>query len=144
MDIDGLLDAVGLLRRRVRQIAGRPWPALELSDAQVELVRLLRRRPGTSVAAAAQELGLAPNTVSTLVRQLADLGLLARTPDAEDRRIARLSLTPDTQSHVEQWRDRRSTQVADAISQLTSQEREDLARAVPAIGRLAEILSPAR
>lgn len=95
------------------------------------------------MAAAAQELGLAANTVSTLVRQLTDLGLVARTADPDDRRIARLALTPATQSHVEQWRDRRSAQVADAVSRLTPQEREDLARAVPAITRLAEILSPA-
>lgn len=139
---DDLLGAVAQLRHRVRRIAGRPWPAIELSGAQVELVRLLRRRPGMSVAEAAGELGVAANTVSTLVRQLTDLGLLARTADTADRRIARLALTPSTQRHVEQWRDKRSVQVAEAISRLTPQERDDLAKAVPAINRLADLLNP--
>nr|WP_232320542.1 MarR family transcriptional regulator [Rhodococcus sp. WMMA185] len=44
----------------------------------MELARLLRRRPGISVADAAAGLGLAANTVSTLARQIVDAGLVER------------------------------------------------------------------
>jgi DNA-binding MarR family transcriptional regulator len=111
-----------------------------LSNAQVELVRLVRRRPGVSVAEAATELGLAANTVSTLVRQLTDAGLLRRVADADDRRVARLRLTAPAQRRVEQWRDRRAGLVAEAIAGLPAADRRALARAVPVIAQLAAVL----
>jgi DNA-binding MarR family transcriptional regulator len=139
---------MGLLRRRARRVVGRPWPMETLSNAQVELVRLVRRRPGISVTEAATDLGLAANTVSTLVRQLTDAGLLRRLADADDRRVARLQLTAPAQRRVEQWRDRRTGLVAEAIAGLPVADRRALARAVPVIARLAALLqdetTPAR
>src|SRR5665648_438557 len=75
---DDLFTAVGQLRRHGRRLGGGPVSAGALSGAQVELVRLVRRRPGLSVAEAAAELALAPNTVSTLVGQLAEVDVLTR------------------------------------------------------------------
>jgi DNA-binding MarR family transcriptional regulator len=138
-----LFDAIGLLRRRARRVAGRPWPLETLSNAQAELVRLVRRRPGVSVAEAADELGLAGNTVSTLVRQLTEAGLLRRTTDADDRRIARLRLTAPAQRRVEQWRDRRAGLVADAMTALSAADRRALERAIPVIAKLAGAVQPA-
>src|SRR6185437_8234753 len=64
-----LLDALGAFRRTLRRHVGAPFSP-PLTSAQVELVRVVRREPGTSVAEAAEKLGVAPNTVSTLVGQL--------------------------------------------------------------------------
>jgi DNA-binding MarR family transcriptional regulator len=137
---EDLFDAIGLLRRRARRVVGRPWPMETLSNAQVELVRLVRRRPGVSVAEAATDLGLAANTVSTLVRQLTDVGLLRRLADPDDRRVARLWLTAPAQRRVEQWRDRRTGLVAEAIAGLPAADRRALSRAVPVIAQLAAML----
>jgi DNA-binding MarR family transcriptional regulator len=93
-----------------------------------------------SVAEAATDLGLAANTVSTLVRQLTDAGLLRRLADAADRRIARLRLTAPAQRRVDQWRDRRTGLVAEAIAGLPAADRRALARAVPVIAQLAAML----
>lgn len=135
-----VFDAIGVLRRQARRLAGRPWPIEAVSGAQVELVRLVRRKPGTSVADAAAELGLAPNTVSTLVRQLTDTGLLRRTPDADDRRVARLRLTASAQRRVEVWRDRRAALAAEAIATLPRADRSVLEKAVPVLAELAAAL----
>ena len=75
--------------RRSGRLVGRPPELSELTGAQLDLVRLVGRRPAVSVAQAAAELRLAANTVSTLVRQLTDAGLLLRRVDPVDRRIAR-------------------------------------------------------
>src|SRR5581483_3849085 len=88
-----LLEALGQVRRETRRRVGRPWPMQALSGAQVELVRVVRREPGISVAAAARELGVAANTVSTLVGSLVATGMVRREADPADRRIARLHLT---------------------------------------------------
>ena len=53
---------------------------------------------------AAAELGLVPNTASTLVTKLAADGLLIRTVDADDRRVGRLRLTEPAQHIADESR----------------------------------------
>ena len=137
---DELYDAVGLLRRRSRRLAGAPFPGLALSGAQLELVRLVRREPGLAVAEAATQLGLAPNTVSTLVGQLVALEVVVRERHDSDRRVARLRLTEDARESLEQWRDRRALATTTAVGELTEQERTALRRALPVIRQLADSL----
>jgi DNA-binding MarR family transcriptional regulator len=140
--VDGLHDVVGLLRRRSRRLTGPPLPDLALSGAQLELVRVVRRSPGIGVADAASALGLAPNTVSTLVGRLTALGVLVRERDDTDRRMARLDLTPDTRRALERWRDRRAQATREALSVLDNGERDLLERALPLLARVAAALGP--
>lgn len=49
------------------------------------------------MSVAAGELGLMPNTASTLVSKLSCAGLLEKTADPVDRRISRLRLTESAQ-----------------------------------------------
>ncbi|WP_343988791.1 MarR family winged helix-turn-helix transcriptional regulator [Terrabacter terrae] len=135
--VDDLYDAVGLLRRRSRRLVGAPLPELALSGAQLELMRVVRRSPGVTVAEAARVLGLAPNTVSTLVGQLVAMEVLVRSRDLADRRLARLELTPRAREGLEQWRDRRSQATAAVLAQLPEDERARLAAALPTIARIA-------
>lgn len=134
---DDLYDVIGLLRRRSRRLVGSPLPELALSGAQLELVRVVRRNPGITVAEAARVLGLAPNTVSTLVGQLLAVGVLVRERDDQDRRVARLDLTPSARTGLERWRDRRVQATASALAGLSSAERARLAAALPTIARVA-------
>lgn len=94
-----VLAVVGRFRRQLRRSAGRGFDATGLTEAQAELLRLVGRRPEISVTQAAAELGLAPNTTSTLVSKLASDDLITRAVDADDRRVGRLRLT-DTAQHV--------------------------------------------
>jgi DNA-binding MarR family transcriptional regulator len=137
-----LLAAIGLVRRRLRRSAGRPSALSALTASQAELVRLVRRNPGISVAEAAAELGLVANTVSTLVGQLTERGLLLRTPDESDRRVARLTLTEPAREQVEAWRDRRAALVSNALDGLGPDDRDALRAALPVLGVLAEQLTP--
>jgi DNA-binding MarR family transcriptional regulator len=137
---DELFDAVGLLRRRSRRLAGAPFPGMALSGAQLELVRLVRREPDIAVAEAATTLGLAPNTVSTLVGQLVALDVVVRDRHDSDRRVARLRLTDDARRSLERWRDRRALTTTAAVEQLTAKQQAALRRALPIIRRLADAL----
>ena len=112
---DELLGAMAAIRRAGRQRGGRPRELAALTSAQLELVRLLRRQPGLCVAEAAQELRLAPNTVSTLVRELVAGNVLERRVDEADRRVARLDLVPEMRRKLERWRDERVLTLAAAI-----------------------------
>lgn len=138
---DELLAAMSAIRRNGRRVAARPVELAPLTGAQLELVRLVRRRPAISVAEAAGELRLAPNTVSTLVGQLTEAGLLERTRDSQDRRVARLDLRPDIRRKVDAWRDRRLVHLAAGVSRLSEAERRCLVQAVPVLERIARGLA---
>lgn len=137
---DQLLAAMSDIRRSCRRAGERPAVLLALSGAQLELVRLVRRQPGISVAQAAQQLNVAANTVSTLVGQLTEAGLVDRRPDESDRRVARLALTPEARDRVEAWRDRRTAVLAAAMGRLAPGERSELERVVATLGGLAAAL----
>ncbi|WP_242000859.1 MarR family winged helix-turn-helix transcriptional regulator [Kribbella rubisoli] len=139
---EDLLAAIGLVRRRLRRSAGRPLALSTLTGSQAELVRLVRRNPGISVAEAAAELGLVANTVSTLVGQLTERRMLLRAPDEADRRVARLTLTEPAREQVEAWRDRRAALVNEALDGLTADDRDALRAALPVLDKLAERLTP--
>jgi DNA-binding MarR family transcriptional regulator len=128
-----------VLRRRVR--AGLDVPAL--TGSQVELLRLVESSPGIGVNAAAQELHLAGNSVSTLVNQLTEASLLRRERDPVDRRSAQLFLTPAAVCRLTAWRAARVSILADALSSLDAGERDVLAAAVPALAQLASFLGRA-
>lgn len=137
-----LLETLGLIRRHTRRRVGRPSPMRALTQAQIEVVRVVRRQPGISVACAAAEIGVAANTVSTLVGSLVQTGMLRREPDPKDRRVARLRLTETARQRVERWRDERVAAVTGALVALDDAERRSIGDALPALSRLAERLRP--
>jgi len=141
---DRLLAAVAAVRRSGRRLAGRPAELSPLTGAQLELVKLLRRRPDVSVAEAADELNLAANTVSTLVGQLVEAGLVRRRVDRADRRVARLDLTADMRRKVDAWRDTRVVALGEALERLTARERRHLDDALPVLEQLADELEVSR
>jgi DNA-binding MarR family transcriptional regulator len=137
---DGLLEAVHRIRRLVRQRIRAEWGSPPLPEAQLEVVRLVKARPGLRVQEAAEALGVAPNTVSTLVRLLEAAGLLERRGDPRDRRAIRLHLTPAARARIARWRDRRQAIVAAALAGLAEPDRRAIEAALPALGRLVELL----
>lgn len=133
-----LLAAMGAVRRVARRAVRTSADAQALPPARSELLRLASRRPGIGVAEAAAELRLAPNSVSTMVSQLAEDGLLSRSRDRLDARSVRLTVTEAGAARIEQWRDIRSELAGQALEALSPADRQALTAAVPALTRLAE------
>lgn len=132
---DELMTVNAAMRRLVRRRLREEVPP-RLRPAQVELMRVVGGRPGISVAAAARELHLADNSVSTLVNQLLAAEMLRREIDPDDRRAVRLELTPKAQRHMADWRDRRARMVGARIDELSGEDRAAISAALPALGRL--------
>jgi DNA-binding MarR family transcriptional regulator len=131
-------------RRSLRRTARQDFNREALSPTEVEVMALIRARPGTGVAAAAAELRLAPNTVSTIVRKLVVIGLVHRDFDPDDRRAARLALTQSAEDRLADWRSHRADVLAIAMDGLGPGEREVLGRAVPVLEKLSEALDGAQ
>jgi DNA-binding MarR family transcriptional regulator len=132
---DELMSVNAAMRRLVRRRLREQVPP-RLRPAQVELLMVVGGRPGISVAAAARELHLADNSVSTLVNQLLASGMLRRETDPGDRRAVRLELTPVAHRHIADWRDRRARMVGERIAELSQEDQAVIAAALPALGRL--------
>jgi DNA-binding MarR family transcriptional regulator len=133
-----LLAAIGAVRRSARRVVRHAWATEPLPPARGELLRLVAARPGIGVAEAAQELHLAPNTVSTLVGKLADEDLLRRERSAPDGRSVRLAVTGKGQARIEEFRDLRAELAGRALAGLPGADRQALRHAIPALVRLAE------
>ncbi|MEU0218467.1 MarR family transcriptional regulator [Streptomyces sp. NPDC006265] len=134
---EGLADAlVGVQRLIGRRLRGQ-MPDPRLRGAEVELLRLVVTRPGIGISDAAKGLGLAANSVSTLVNQLAKAGYLVRETDPADRRAARLLPTPAAETRLREWRRRRAELVRRHVSRLDEQDRRALYAAIPALRKLA-------
>jgi DNA-binding MarR family transcriptional regulator len=139
----GLLAVIGPLRRALRRVGREGVPGFPLPTSQAELLRVVRLQPGIGVGEAAQQLGLAGNTVSTLVNQLVAAGFLARRRDPADGRVARLELTARADRRMALWRDQREQALGAALDELSARERETLERALPALHKILEVLERA-
>ena len=135
-----LAPAIGRLRRSLNRLTRAGTRRPPIAEAQLEVLRLVERHPSIRVQEVAATLGVAPNTVSTLVHQLIGSALMTRQPDAADGRVARLRLTPGGQDRLRRWRDLRHEILASRLDRLSVEDREALDAAVPALVRLTEAL----
>ncbi|WP_433390402.1 MarR family winged helix-turn-helix transcriptional regulator [Micromonospora sp. KLBMP9576] len=136
--VEQLSGALGDLHRVLRRAASQRAARTALPDAQVEVLRLVRRWPGIGVREAAERLGTAPNTVSTLVGELTAAGLLHRERDQADRRTVRLELTDAARERMAAYGRHRRDLLAAALAELDDPDRAALLAAAPALRRLTD------
>lgn len=136
-----LAKVLGRIGRGLRYHTRAEREALDLTHSEAELLRLVDRAPGIRVQDAAVELGVASNSVSTLVKQLNRAGLVERATDPLDGRAVCLRLTPLAREWVTQVGNAREQAIQRALLELGDEERETLEAALPAIKRLAKALS---
>ncbi|MEO3745851.1 MarR family transcriptional regulator [Plantactinospora sp. B5E13] len=133
----GLAEVQRVLRRSMSRRLGRP----PLPDAQVEVLRLVERRPGISVKETAERLCTAANTVSTLVGDLVTAGLLERERDPDNRRLVRLRLTPAAHERIAEVTAARRDLLLRALDRLDGPARREIIGAAPHLRRLADLLA---
>jgi DNA-binding MarR family transcriptional regulator len=139
-----LFRVIGRFRRQLRRSVSGGFDSARLTEAQSELLWLVGRRPGISVGAAAAELGLVPNTASTLVTKLVAKDLLTRTVDAADRRVWRLRLAEPTQQIVDASRAARRALLAEVLSELDDQQIDSLTKGLEVLDTVTRLLQERR
>lgn len=137
---EALPGAVGPFFRLLRRAVAVDHDAPALTDARVDLLRLVERRPGIAVGEAASELRVAPNTVSTLVGELVSAGLVARRRGRSDRRTSALHLTDEAVDRLRGWAVHRQQVLAGVLDGLDAGDRATLSAALPALARLQAAL----
>ena len=135
---------VGRFRRQLRRSVGRGFDSARLTESQSELLWLVGRRPGITVSAAAAELGLVPNTASTLVSKLVSGGLLTRRIGTTDRRVGELALAEPTQQIVDASRAARRALLSDVLDELDDNQIESLAKGLEVLDTMTRLLQERR
>ncbi|MEV4535317.1 MarR family winged helix-turn-helix transcriptional regulator [Asanoa sp. NPDC049518] len=144
-----LMSITAGLRRLSRRRTADAVAVSPLPEAQRELLFVVANQPGIGIAAAASALDLAGNSVSTLVNQLVEAGLLHREPDPADRRAARLTLTDKARERIAAWRAARAALIGQALDRAAPEDQAAIAAALPALRRLldqvrADVTDPGR
>ena len=130
-----LLVAIGLLRRRLRQVQSEGELTLPESSA---LVRLERGGPATPSALARLE-QISPQSMGATLAALESRGLVKRHADPDDGRRSVMSVTEAGRQVLGDRRNKRTEQLARALSSgFTPPELEQLMVAAPLLERLAQ------
>ncbi|MFW6204956.1 MAG: MarR family winged helix-turn-helix transcriptional regulator [Actinomycetota bacterium] len=129
----GMRNAVLRLARRLR--TEREDPSLTLTQLST-LGTLLRRGPVTLGELAAAE-QVQPPTMTRVVSDLEERGLVAREPDEKDRRLVIVRLTREGEALLAADRERRDAWLNQRLRELTADERAVLRQAVPLLEKLA-------
>jgi DNA-binding MarR family transcriptional regulator len=85
--------------RRLQQIAVaiflQETEPLGVTPVQYAALQIVAQQPGVDQRTLARTIGLDTSTIAGVVDRLEARSLLRRSPDADDRRVRRLTLTPD-------------------------------------------------
>jgi DNA-binding MarR family transcriptional regulator len=131
------------LRRVMRGLWARRRPGPELLSLieegslgrrHVALLAHVGTEGERSVGELAEALGISLPAASTLVRELAERGLLVRREDPADRRRTVAGLAPATETGVRAWLAGRDAPLERALASLTPTEREAFLKGVRALG----------
>ncbi len=125
--------AVARLARRLRREAGGDISPSQLSA----LASVAHQGPLTLSELSAIE-QVQPPTMTRVVAHLEEQGLLTRTVDPEDRRVARVTATSLGEQFLDEARRRKNTYLAARLASMTAGDREALAQALEVLEHLAE------
>lgn len=131
--------------------------AAELRLAVTRLARVLRQRADAGVTpsmlsaltsierlgpvtlgklAAAEQ--VQPPSMTAIVARLEESRMVVRESDPEDRRVARVRVSPEGKRLLERTRSRKTAYLARALRTLGPEDRDVLERALPLLAKLSE------
>jgi DNA-binding MarR family transcriptional regulator len=124
------------LLRLARELR-REAQSLGITGGQVALLAQIRRHPGITASELADRERMSAAGMSGHVGRLEAAGLIERERAADRRRIG-LTLTPEGTKILANVRKRRTAWLTEHLQELTDDDREAIAAALPALERLLE------
>ena len=125
--------AVTRLSRRLRtQLPGG------LSPSQLATLSSVERLGPVTLGELSTAERVKPPTMTKIVACLEDQGLVTRTVDQSDRRVARVEATADGLRFIEQSRRQKDAYLAERLRSLDADDRAALERAASVLERLLE------
>ncbi|MER7986272.1 MarR family winged helix-turn-helix transcriptional regulator [Streptomyces noursei] len=135
-----LTEAVTRLRRALRASIRTDYPWEQLPMAQVELLQVLAEHSPARISDLATRQRLAASTVSGLIGQMINAGLVARAVDPADRRASVVTLTEAGRTQLTAWAGAHERRLDDALGALDEADRAAVRAALPGLLRIARHL----
>jgi DNA-binding MarR family transcriptional regulator len=121
------------LGRRLRQQAEG-----DVTPSQLAALSTVERLGPITLGALAAAEQVQPPSMTRIVGSLEERKLVIREPDPNDRRIARVRISPEGKRYVETSRTRRNAYLADRLAGFDAEEVALLEQALPLLERLAD------
>ena len=138
-DAAAILDQLGKLLRELTRLAGGADDGPALTATQRIALIEIADAPPLRLNDLATRIGTSAPTASRAVDVLDELGLVARTPDPDDRRAVRIELTAAGRRLVDERKARASAAFEPGVAALTPADREKL---LALLAKLTGALSP--
>jgi DNA-binding MarR family transcriptional regulator len=139
-----LMDRMRYVAHALRQIGESSLVAADMSYARYRLLWGLflsaevEDREGLNPSEISDRQGTSRNTISALIRELEEEGLIERHLDKEDRRKFKIQLSPSGLTIVKEHSSKHMRMVAQCFESLTAEEREQLGRILDKLGENLE------
>jgi DNA-binding MarR family transcriptional regulator len=125
--------AVTRLHRRLRQ---QGFPGL--TPSQSSALASVDRLGAPTLGALAERESVQPPSMTRIVGGLEQLGFVTRVVDPEDRRVARVTITPSGQQVLRESRSVKTAFLAEQLHRLSPDERRDLGSLTVLLERLVD------
>jgi DNA-binding MarR family transcriptional regulator len=131
--VSRLRSAVNRLQRRLRQesLGG-------LSPAQASALGSVRRHGHPTLGELATIEQVQPPTITRIVASLTEAGMVTRVADANDRRSARVRMTPAGERALERVRTRKNAFLLRRLDQLSTDEQRQAVQLVALLEHLLD------
>jgi DNA-binding MarR family transcriptional regulator len=127
---------IARLGRHLRQTRA----GAELSPTQYQVLASIVRLGPIRLSDLATAEGLNPTMLSRIAGKLETAGLVDRTADSADGRVALVSVSPGGRRLVDRVRSERTDALSRALGRLDADQRRTLAQALPVLESIAETL----
>ena len=127
---------IGIMRlaRRLRHEGSQG----DITPSQLAALPTIDKRGPLTLGELAQLERVQPPSMTKIVGNLVDSGLVTRSPDPSDARVALVAVTKAGRAHLAATRKRRDAWLEEHLHSLSADERDALARAADVIERLAD------
>jgi DNA-binding MarR family transcriptional regulator len=124
-----LTDLLHRLMKRLRRAQAEQLAPLGLTPAQERALRMvIRSEEPLRMTELADQLGIVPRSVTTVIDALEEAGLVRREIDPHNRRAIRLHLTERGRAYRDDMREARRRAAEDLFAPLTAEDRKALAQ----------------
>lgn len=110
-----------LMRLRRTHMTARPCPR-DVSLPQFWILMMLREGQSTTMRGIADALDTTPSSLTAIIDRLEQRGLVARSRDADDRRVVHIERTPAGEQIVQEIMGMKQQHIRTLVEQLTEAE----------------------
>jgi DNA-binding MarR family transcriptional regulator len=118
----------------VRQLRLQNGP--ELTAGRASALATIAKAGPLTVGELAEREHVSSPMITKIAKSLEEMGLVSRTADESDRRVTRLTLTPEGTKVLEHNRTRKNAWLAQRLRSLAPGEREALEAVLPVLERV--------